>query len=64
MKILITILLVIGVLIGTFAVLEDICEEYRSSEQVNFSSDELTGDNSGDPAPCGHEGAGGGGAPG
>ena len=64
MKKLIILLLVIGILAGTFSIVENMYEEHLSGEQVNFSSDELTGDNPGGPTPCGHEGAGGGGVPG
>lgn len=64
MKKVLILLLVVGVLIGTFAA-EVLCEN-SSQENVDFPSDSFTGPGYGDPAPCGEGGpvGGGGGAPG
>jgi len=65
MRKLITLLLVIGVLAGTFAVVANVCEEYSFNEHTDFTDDEPTGDGIGDLAPCGGgETGGGGGTPG
>lgn len=55
-------LLVVGILVGTVAAIEGICEEYSSIETVDVSGEE-SGDGLGDPVPCGGgggDGAGGG----
>lgn len=63
MKKVLILLLVVGVLIGTFAIAEEISEEI-SLEHTEFSGgEELT--DPGDPTPCGGgDGAGPGGCPG
>ena len=60
MRKILVLLLVIGILAGTCAAVEEICQEDSVGEQVNFTGDEPTGDGPGDPAPCGGEGGGGG----
>ena len=62
MRKILILLLVIGILVGTCAVVEDIYEEYSTGEQVDFTDE--SPDGPGGPTPCGHEGAGGGGVPG
>ena len=59
------ILLVIGFIIGTFSVVEELSEEL-STEQVDFSDGDTPEGGAGDPIPCGGgEGSGrGGGQPG
>jgi len=63
MKKVLILLLVVGVLIGTFAIAEGVSEEI-SSEHTEFSKgEELT--DPGDPTPCGGGSGGGpGGVPG
>jgi len=65
MKKVLILLLVVGVLIGTFTAVEVLCEN-SSQENVDFPSDSFAGAGYGDPAPCGEGGpvGGGGGAPG
>jgi hypothetical protein len=63
MKKILALLLVLGVLIGTFSAVEELSESF--CEQMNFSGDEIQEDGLGDPAPCGGgEGSGSGGVPG
>lgn len=59
MRKVLVVLLVIGFIIGTYSVVEGLCEE-SSVEQVDFSVENLSEDDLGDPIPCG--GGGGGGA--
>ena len=61
------VLLVIGMLIGTFAAIEGVSEEQSLNKHTDFSGDEGFGGDSGNPAPCGGDGGGtggGGGIPG
>jgi len=62
MKKVLALLLVVGFLIGTFAVAADVCEESSFQKDVDYSG-ESPGDNGG-PAPCGGGNGNGGGAPG
>jgi hypothetical protein len=64
MREVLVLLLIVGILLGTFAVIEGMSEEYFSVEHTVFSGNEGLEDNPGDPAPCGGEGGGGGSAPG
>ena len=66
MRKILMLLLVIGILACTCAVVEEICQEDSVGEHIDFTNDEPTGDGLGDPAPCGGgEGGGaGGGQPG
>lgn len=54
-------LLVAGFLVGTFAVIEGVCQEYSSQENIDYS-DEGIEDGIGDPTPCGGGGSSGGGS--
>ena len=64
MRKILMLLLVIGILVGTCAVVEDVCQEDSFGEQVDFTGDESP-DGPGGPAPCGGgETGGGGGTPG
>jgi len=64
MKKVLVLLLIVGILVGTVAVVEDTCQEYSSGNLVVFTGNELTEDSPGDPSPCGGEADGGGGVPG
>jgi len=61
----IALLLIVGFLLGTFAVIEGM-SEISCEEALNFSGGELPEDNFRDPAPCGGggESGGSGGTPG
>lgn len=65
MRKVLVLLLMVGILIGTVSVVEEISEE-GSNEYVEFSGDKVLGDDPGDVVPCGGgEGTGsGGGTPG
>ncbi|MBU7027008.1 MAG: hypothetical protein HXS48_08700 [Theionarchaea archaeon] len=63
MRKVLALLLIVGILLGTFAVIEGI-SEISCEENVDFSDDELQGGGIGDPAPCGGGSDGGGGIPG
>jgi len=65
MRKVLVILLVIGFIIGTYSVVEGLCEE-SSVEQQDFSGEDSPEDGLGDPIPCGGGGGsgGGGGQPG
>jgi len=64
MRKVLVLLLIVGILLGTFTVIEGMSEEYFSDEHTTFSGEEGFGGSPGDPAPCGGEGGGGGSAPG
>jgi hypothetical protein len=53
-------LLIVGILIGTFSVVERICEEESFQRNVEFSNEDEFEGSPGDPAPCGRGGSGGG----
>ena len=61
MKKVLVLLLVLGILVGTIAVVEDVCEN-TSFQGLDFS-DKDVGDND-NPSPCGGHGGGDGGVPG
>jgi hypothetical protein len=58
----IVVLLLVGLIIGTFTAAECVSEE--SFSQDTFSFGEFSEDPIGDPLPCGGEGGGGGAVPG
>jgi hypothetical protein len=57
-------LLVIGFLMGTFAVVEEVYLGYSFQEDIDFSGDEEIGNGFDDIAPCGGGGDGGSPTPG
>jgi hypothetical protein len=65
MRKVLVILFVIGFIIGTFSVIEELCEEL-SSEQMDSLDGDVSENGAGDSVPCGEGGGsgGGGGQPG
>lgn len=59
MRKILILLLVVGLLIGTFAVLEEMYHDYSLQECMKFSGSEGLEDGAGNPIPCGGEGDGG-----
>jgi hypothetical protein len=53
MKKVLVLLLVIGFLVGTFAVIEELYEEHFSNEHTEFTDDSYSGDDGENPTPCG-----------
>lgn len=64
MRKMLTLLLVVGFLVGTFAVVEEIYQEYSLQEDGGFSGNEGVEDNLGGLVPCGGGGDGGPSVPG
>lgn len=59
MKKILTLLLVIAFLVGTFAAADVVSEADASFHGTNFTGDGALEENPGDPVPCGQGGTGG-----
>lgn len=64
MRKVLVLLLVVGLLVGTLAVVEVISQDFSTEEHVDFTGEDGPQDNPTDPTPCGGGSNGDGGIPG